>query len=119
MRFIVADGRGVISFVRMTNCLESEIARHCLCWSLVDRMVKSCGSVLAGTPIAVDFWSTRHCPPSVHFFFLTHMHTDHIVGLTPSWNRPIYCTPVTKKLLLHKFQVPVVKLHIFDVSDIK
>jgi len=73
--------------------------------------------VLAGTPIAVDFWSVRQCPPSVHLFFLTHMHADHIEGLTPSWNRPIYCTPITKKLLLHKFQV--VKLHIFGIADIR
>lgn len=81
-------------------------------------MVKSCGRVLAGTPIAVDFWSARHCPPSVHLFFLTHMHADHIMGLTPSWNRPIYCTPITKKLLLHKFQFTVEDIvHELEVGE--
>jgi len=68
-------------------------------------MGASSGNILAGTPIAVDVWSLRRCPSSVQLFFLTHVHADHIAGLTPSWNCPLYCTPVTKKLLLQKLQV--------------
>ena len=84
--------------------------------NLLLSMSPSNGKVLAGTPIAVDFWSLRSCPASVQLFFLTHMHADHITGLRPSWNCPIYCTPVTKKLLLHKLQVA--NLHIFDLCYI-
>ncbi|NXI13172.1 DCR1B exonuclease, partial [Irena cyanogastra] len=38
------------------------------------------GSVLAGTPIAVDFWSLRRAA-GARLFFLSHMHSDHTVGL--------------------------------------
>ncbi|NXU53619.1 DCR1B exonuclease, partial [Turnix velox] len=34
------------------------------------------GTVLAGTPIAVDFWSIRRAG-GARFFFLTHLHSDH------------------------------------------
>jgi len=80
-------------------------------------MSPSSGTVLAGTPIAVDFWSPRQCPTSVQLFFLTHMHADHILGLKPSWNDPIYCTPVTKKLLLVKFQASPSLIYIFVIYE--
>ncbi|NWU02169.1 DCR1B exonuclease, partial [Urocynchramus pylzowi] len=38
------------------------------------------GTVLAGTPIAVDFWSLRRAA-GARLFFLSHMHSDHTVGL--------------------------------------
>ncbi len=31
--------------------------------------------------------------------------TDHTSGLSELWNHPIYCTPVTGKLLRHKFNI--------------
>lgn len=38
------------------------------------------------------------CPN--YIFFLTHMHSDHYNGLTPTWNRgPVYCSPETAKLV--------------------
>ncbi|KAG9334473.1 hypothetical protein JZ751_007556 [Albula glossodonta] len=63
------------------------------------------GKVIPHTPLAVDFWQVRKCP-YVRLFFLSHMHSDHTVGLTSTWsNRPIYCSPVTAKLLKLKLQV--------------
>ncbi|XP_067684128.1 dentin sialophosphoprotein-like [Haliotis asinina] len=57
------------------------------------------GCIIPGTDIAVDFWKIRKGPTSNLTFFLTHLHGDHIVGLTSSWSHPIYCTEVTAHLL--------------------
>jgi phosphoribosyl 1,2-cyclic phosphodiesterase len=64
------------------------------------------GKIIQDASIAVDFWKVTQCR-SIKLFFLTHMHTDHIQGLTPSWYQTIYCSPITKRLLDHKFQVSV------------
>ncbi|KAI1230939.1 hypothetical protein IHE44_0008374 [Lamprotornis superbus] len=39
------------------------------------------GTVLPGTPIAVDFWSLRRAA-GARLFFLSHMHSDHTVGVS-------------------------------------
>lgn len=62
------------------------------------------GHVLPGTPIAVDTWDTKAFPQA-RVFFLTHFHGDHIVGLTSSWQFPIYASPVTCKFLSEKIKV--------------
>lgn len=63
------------------------------------------GKVIPHTPLAVDFWQVRKCPGS-RLFFLSHMHSDHTVGLTSTWtNRPIYCSPITATLLTLKLKV--------------
>ncbi|KAK7135846.1 hypothetical protein R3I94_014504 [Phoxinus phoxinus] len=63
------------------------------------------GKVLPDTPIAVDCWQLRKCH-HVRLFFLSHMHADHTSGLSSSWShRPIYCSPLTAKLLQLKLQV--------------
>ncbi|KAG0716148.1 5' exonuclease Apollo [Chionoecetes opilio] len=46
-----------------------------------------------------SFFSTR-------LFFLTHLHADHIEGLTSSWRLPIYTSPVTALLLKNKMKIP-------------
>lgn len=63
------------------------------------------GKVIPHTPLAVDFWQVRKCPRT-RLFFLSHMHSDHTVGLTSTWSdRPIYCSPTTATLLRLKLQV--------------
>ena len=63
------------------------------------------GAVISNTPIAVDFWRLRHCQHS-RIFFLSHMHADHTVGLTSSWNAyTIYCSEVTRRLVIAKLGV--------------
>ena len=53
-------------------------------------------------PFSVDYWSYQDGSKLV--YFLTHFHSDHFYGINSSWdNGVIYCTNITKKLLLHKF----------------
>ncbi|KAL0185954.1 hypothetical protein M9458_017624, partial [Cirrhinus mrigala] len=62
------------------------------------------GKVLPDTPIAVDCWQLRKCH-HVRLFFLSHMHADHTSGLSSTWShRPIYCSPLTAKLLQLKLK---------------
>ncbi|XP_036388647.1 5' exonuclease Apollo [Megalops cyprinoides] len=75
------------------------------------------GKVIPHTPLAVDFWQVRKCS-HVRLFFLSHMHSDHTVGLTSSWtNRPIYCSPVTAKLLKLKLQVKEKWVHPLELGE--
>lgn len=62
------------------------------------------GVLIPQTPIAVDFWSLRRAG-SARLFFLSHMHSDHTVGLSSTWTRPLYCSPVTAYLLHRHRQV--------------
>uniref|UniRef100_A0A4W5QXC8 5' exonuclease Apollo n=1 Tax=Hucho hucho TaxID=62062 RepID=A0A4W5QXC8_9TELE len=75
------------------------------------------GKLIPHTPLAVDFWQVRKCP-HVRLFFLSHMHSDHTVGLTSTWvNRPIYCSPVTATLLKLKLQVRERWIHPLEVGE--
>ncbi|KAM9856114.1 5' exonuclease Apollo [Aulostomus maculatus] len=75
------------------------------------------GKVIPHTPLAVDFWQVRKCPQT-RLFFLSHMHSDHTVGLTSTWsNRPIYCSPVTASLLRLKLQIKEKWIHPLEVGD--
>ncbi|XP_026568737.1 5' exonuclease Apollo isoform X1 [Pseudonaja textilis] len=62
------------------------------------------GTLIAGTPIAVDFWNIRKARQA-RLFFLSHMHSDHTVGLSSTWNQPVYCSPVTGQILNLKLKV--------------
>ncbi|XP_057240211.1 5' exonuclease Apollo [Malurus melanocephalus] len=74
------------------------------------------GTVLPGTPIAVDFWSLRKAA-GARLFFLSHMHSDHTVGLSSTWNRPLYCSPLTARLLHHRLQVPMCWIRPLEVGQ--
>ncbi|XP_051281639.1 5' exonuclease Apollo [Dicentrarchus labrax] len=75
------------------------------------------GKVIPHTPLAVDFWHVRKCP-GTRLFFLSHMHSDHTVGLTSTWsNRPIYCSPTTAALLRLKLQVKEQWIHALELGE--
>ena len=57
------------------------------------------GCIIPGTPIVVDFWRVTQLNAADFVFFLTHLHGDHIVGLTSTWRYPIYCSEFTAELL--------------------
>jgi mRNA degradation ribonuclease J1/J2 len=59
--------------------------------------------IIKGTPICVDQFTFI---PGISIYLLSHMHTDHITGLKPSWNfGKIYCSKISKELLLDKFSI--------------
>ncbi|CAL9702940.1 unnamed protein product [Knipowitschia caucasica] len=75
------------------------------------------GKVIPHTPLAVDFWQIRKCPGS-RLFFLSHMHSDHTVGLSSTWtNKPIYCSPVTATLLQLKLKVKEQWIHPLELGE--
>lgn len=73
------------------------------------------GHIIPGTPIAVDFWKTRDCQ-SVKFFFLSHLHGDHTVGLSSSWQHNIYCSEITSKLLINKYSIREELVHPLEIG---
>ncbi|XP_034028178.1 5' exonuclease Apollo isoform X2 [Thalassophryne amazonica] len=75
------------------------------------------GKVIPHTPMAVDFWQVRKCP-WIRLFFLSHVHSDHTVGLTSTWtNRPIYCSPVSAALLTLQLQVKEQWIHPLELGE--
>ncbi|GIX92692.1 5' exonuclease Apollo [Caerostris extrusa] len=63
------------------------------------------GHVIPSTPIAVDMWNIKLCPQARIFFFLSHFHADHIVGLNSSWKHTIYTSPITAKFLINNIKI--------------
>ena len=61
--------------------------------------------LLTNTNIMVDdFDYCKGYPKGVFVHFLTHFHQDHWEGMSPLWDYgPIYCSEITKKLILNKF----------------
>lgn len=50
----------------------------------------SAGCVLHGTPVVVDRWRQT---AGARLFFLTHIHSDHTVGLSSTWRAgTLFCT---------------------------
>lgn len=71
---------------------------------------------IPGTPLVVDNFRPRrtatmaaageshHDGHTETFYFCTHAHTDHTGGLSSTWDLGrIYCSHLTKQLLLHQF----------------
>ena len=74
------------------------------------------GHILHGTDIAVDYWKVKGTEES-YVHFLTHLHGDHIVGLTSSWTKPIYCSEITAMLLEKRHGVSRHLLNIVPLND--
>ncbi|XP_008056571.1 5' exonuclease Apollo [Carlito syrichta] len=74
------------------------------------------GVLIPHTPIAVDFWSLRRAG-SARLFFLSHMHSDHTVGLSSTWARPLYCSPITAHLLHRRLQVSKQWIRALEVGE--
>ena len=54
--------------------------------------------------IVDDFSIARREPNHTYTHILTHIHTDHLKGLSDGWDcGPIYCSRITKQLLLQRY----------------
>lgn len=115
MRFVSACA---VEFCRTHRFPDS---RCRLPWSTVrlrkNRKVMMNGCTIPYTPIAVDFWKSRKCS-RVRLFFLTHVELDRSRGLSSCWTLPIYCSQVSKKLLIHRFQASILPHDALRVSAI-
>lgn len=74
------------------------------------------GVLIPNTPIAVDFWSLRRAG-CARLFFLSHMHSDHTVGLSSTWARPLYCSPISAYLLHRHLQVSKRWIRALEVGE--
>ena len=61
--------------------------------------------IITNTNIIVDdFDYCKNYPKNTFIHFLSHFHADHWFGMTPLWDySPIYCSEITRKLILNKF----------------
>ncbi|NXR66948.1 DCR1B exonuclease, partial [Rhadina sibilatrix] len=75
------------------------------------------GTVLAGTPIAVDFWSLRKAA-GARLFFLSHMHSDHTVcPACPSPSSPAHPHLPCPALTPRPLQVPMCWIRPLEVGQ--
>ena len=74
------------------------------------------GHILRGTNIAVDYWKIKGIPES-YIHFLTHVHGDHIVGLTSSWTKHIYCSDITAMLLVKRHGISNTLLKVLPIGE--
>lgn len=58
---------------------------------------------IVDTPYVVDGFQAPSEGQLV--YFLSHFHADHYVGLTRHWSAPIYCSPITARLVYRRLRV--------------
>lgn len=67
------------------------------------------------TSICVDAFNFAK-EEGLKFYFLSHFHADHYVGLTKGFDRHIYCSPITGRLIRYKFKVAPKYIHTYDIN---
>ncbi|KAL5743380.1 hypothetical protein ACOSQ2_026496 [Xanthoceras sorbifolium] len=61
--------------------------------------------LIPGTRFLIDAF--RHSSSSSVSYFLSHFHSDHYSGLSPTWSKGIiFCSPTTSRLLVNVLKVP-------------
>lgn len=54
---------------------------------------------------------------SLKHYFLSHFHADHYIGLTKGFDQLIYCSPVTGRLIKHKFKVASKYIKTYELNQ--
>jgi len=54
---------------------------------------------------------------SLQHYFLTHFHADHYIGMTKGFDKPIYCSKITGRLLRHKFKVSPKYIKTYELNE--
>lgn len=63
-----------------------------------------------------DFRKGKLNPFNKYIYVLTHIHSDHLRGLSNSWEYgPIYCSQVTANLLLNKYPKLVNNIRVLPI----
>lgn len=54
---------------------------------------------------------------SLKYYFLSHFHADHYIGMTKGFDRPIHCSPITGRLVRYKFKVANKYIHTHELNE--
>lgn len=68
------------------------------------------------TTICVDAFNFAK-EDGLKYYVLSHFHADHYVGMTKGFDRPIYCSPITARLIRHKFKVSPKYIHAHELNE--
>lgn len=68
------------------------------------------------TSICVDAFNFAK-EDSLKYYFLSHFHADHYVGLVKSFDKPIHCSPITGRLIRYKFKVAGKYIHTHELNE--
>ena len=60
------------------------------------------GHKLCNIGVAVDYWKIE---PNIQYYFLTHAHADHCIGLSSTWSIPLYCSAISSRILSFRYKV--------------
>lgn len=68
------------------------------------------------TKICVDAFNFAK-ESGLKYYILSHFHADHYIGLTKGFDMPIYCTPITGRLIRHKFKCSAKYIKTFELNE--
>ncbi|KAI8744479.1 5 exonuclease Apollo [Biomphalaria glabrata] len=74
------------------------------------------GHLIPNSCIAIDSWRIKTTTVE-YIHFLTHIHSDHTVGLTSTWQKPIYCSEITAYLLIERYGVKQKLIQILPLNQ--
>lgn len=68
------------------------------------------------TNICVDAFNFARENDLKHYV-LSHFHADHYIGMTKGFDKPIHCSPITARLIRHKFKVSPKYIYAHELNE--